>query len=333
MTERTRNIVVGVTTLTGLAGGLCLLLLFGYVPAWLERGYQVRVLLSNASGLTEGSRVRLSGIDIGRVTSVRLRDRAQQGVDVVTLIRRDVRIPQGVQVKAESPLLGGNPSLAFDVEHMSGKPGVKWLPADGTAVIQGESLTLVSQFAGELEAALREPTQQFEKLTQRFARLSHQWNVVGQNLNQMIETRSAQQVDSQEAVANLTTIIARADMRLQELRQVTEGLNRWVNDPQLQQDFVATVANARRLTQRAEGSLHRLEKRYVAVADDLAGLIGVTKMVVDKTRSGQGSVGKLLYDPALYDNFNDALQRLQKAIDESRLLVQKWKAEGLPVQF
>jgi hypothetical protein len=55
--------------------------------------------------------------------------------------------------------------------------------------------------------------------------------------------------------------------------------------------------------------------------------------LADKARKGDGTVGKLLNDPALYQNFNDAAERIQKAVDEMKLLIEKWKAEGVPVQF
>ena len=106
MSEKKVNFIVGVTAIVGLAGMMFLLLMFGHVPSWMESGYEVIVRIDNASGLTQDSRVRLSGIDIGRVTLVRLRGGAQQGVEAVTLIKEDVRVPAGVRVRAESPLLG-----------------------------------------------------------------------------------------------------------------------------------------------------------------------------------------------------------------------------------
>lgn len=333
MSERSRNIIVGVTALAGLAVGLFLLMLFGYVPAWLESGYEVRVHLANASGLTEGSRVRLSGIDIGRVSSVDLLDSSQRDVEVVTLIRTDIRVPRGVRVQAQSPLLGGNPAMAFDVQHLTSSDMDQVLASDGTAMIKGQALTLVSQFAGELEAAIREPAQEFEKLVQRFDRMSEQWTILGENLNQLVESRSVEQVDAQQTKGNLTTLVARADKRLAELKAVIEGIDRWINDPQLREDVWAAAAGARRLTERGHDSLDRLEKKYVAVADDLAGVIGSMRVLTDKARAGDGTVGKLFHDPSLYDNLNDTVTRLQASLDEVRLLVQKWKAEGVPVQF
>jgi len=333
MSERVRNVVVGITALAGLVVGLFLLMLFGYLPAWLEGGYEVHVRMTNASGLTPGSRVRLSGIDIGRVTSVSLLDETHRGVEAVALVREEFRIPQDVQVEAQSPLLGGNPSLALSVEHLSSQQMRQWLATDGTAVIHGEALSLVSQFAGELKTAIRQPTQHFEKLVEQFDQINQQWNRVGKNLNQLLEMRSINQVDAGTAQGNIATMVVRADRRLGELKLVMVGLDRWVNDKQLRDDMAATAANARRLTQTGNESLHRLEKRYMAVADDLTGVIEAVHAVVEQARSGHGTAGKFLFDPSLYDNLNDTVGRFQVSLDEFRLLIQKWKAEGLPVHF
>jgi len=333
MSEKKINLIVGVTALVGLAGTMFLLLLFGHVPTWLESGYEVVVRIDNASGLTEDSRVRLSGIDIGRVTSVYLRGETQQGVEAVTLIHDDVRIPAGVRVRTESPLLGSSPTLAFDVDHLTQQEMAQSLPTDGSAVLEGESLTLMSQFAGHLEAAIHEPAQKFAQLTDNFEQLSAQWTAVGSNLNRLIEVRSVDDVDSGATSANLTTILIRADDRLRQLQTTLDGINQWATDQTLRDDVAATAANARQLTRSLGESVDRLTNRYVAVADDLAGVVETMRVVLDKAQSGQGTIGKLFHDPALYDNLNDSAQRLKKTLDEMQLLVQKWKAEGLPLQF
>ncbi len=333
MTEKTRNIIVGITALCGLAGVMFLLLLFGYAPEWLEGGYEVRVHLDNASGLTQGSRVRLSGIDVGRVTQVNLRDQLQHGVEVVTLIHDGVRIPAGVHVKADSPLLGGNPSLALEVGHLDRQEMQQLLPTDGHAVIRGQSLTLVSQFTGELQAAIEEPAQRFEQMADRFDLLSQEWTVVGQNLNRLIEHRSIERVDAGLTSGNLTTVLDRTDQRLREIKQLLEALSQWANNTQLREDVASTIANANQVVQKLSDGIEALEGRYVAVADGLSGAIGSIRQILNQATDGAGSVGKLFYDPSLYDNLNDSAQRLETALDEFRLMVQKWKAEGLPVQF
>ena len=79
--------------------------------------------------------------------------------------------------------------------------------------------------------------------------------------------------------------------------------------------------------------MHQLAQRYAGVADDLVGVIGSARAVIDKARTGSGTIGKLFHDPSLYENLNDTVDRVQQSLDEFRLLVQKWKAEGMPVQF
>jgi len=335
MQEKTRNIIVGITALAGLAGVLILLLLFGYVPAFLEGGYVLRVQLSNASGLTQGSRVHMSGIDIGRVTEVYLKDPSQHGVEVATLIRDDVRVPSRAHVQAESPLIGGNPTLAFRVDHLTDDLLRRWLPSDGSAVIQGKSLTLVSQFTGEIQAAIAEPTRRFNLIADQIEHLSKEWTKVGKNLNNLIGAQAGDPTDPQggSPLSPLAGVLTQANQRLSELQVVIDGMNRWVNDEQLRENVVATTTDARKLVHSLGKSVHRLEKRFTATADDLSGMIGSVRTLVDQARSGEGTIGKLFNDSAVYDNLNDAAQRLEKTLDEFRLLAEKWKAEGLPVQF
>jgi hypothetical protein len=44
-------------------------------------------------------------------------------------------------------------------------------------------------------------------------------------------------------------------------------------------------------------------------------------------------VGKLLQDPKLYNNLNDAAVRLGQAIDEVKNLLEKVRKEGLPLKY
>jgi phospholipid/cholesterol/gamma-HCH transport system substrate-binding protein len=57
-----------------------------------EKGYPLKVVFSQVSGLKEGNVVRYAGVDIGRVTAVRTTD---EGVEVLTRINPGVKIPEG----------------------------------------------------------------------------------------------------------------------------------------------------------------------------------------------------------------------------------------------
>ena len=102
MTERGRNLAVGATTLGALVGLVLLLLLFGYVPEFFKGGYFVTVHMPDAGDLNVGSSVQLSGIDVGEVDSIDLRQPAGSGVDVIARIEEHIRLPQNVSAQIQS---------------------------------------------------------------------------------------------------------------------------------------------------------------------------------------------------------------------------------------
>jgi hypothetical protein len=50
-------------------------------------------------------------------------------------------------------------------------------------------------------------------------------------------------------------------------------------------------------------------------------------------RSGDGTVGKLVKDPALYDGLADAAKRLDEALAKVNLLLDKIREEGIDVDL
>lgn len=332
MDERRRNIVVGLTTVAGVIGLVALLMLFGYLPGFLERGYLIRVELPRAAGIHPDSRVRYSGIDIGSVESVRLQEPPETGVVVTARINPGVRIPRQARASVVSQLLGGGASLDFSlVEPLP--PDAQYLPTDNTAIVDGDIPDLASTLAQELRDALEEPVANLERVSTQFEQLSREWTQVGANVNRLLEARDPAAVDAGEMAGNVATIVARLDQRLAELRTVLAGVNAYVADEQLRDDIRQTAANAREITASVDQNLETLVEHYVAVADDLSQTLAMMRATVEQARQPDGTLGKLLADPQLYNNLNDAAQRLQQAIDEARLLVEKWKSEGLPVQF
>ncbi len=347
MSESKRNILVGLMSIAGLGCLGVILLLFGYTPQWLENGYVVSVELNQAAGLTPGSRIKLSGIDIGRVWSIRLQNPPNRGVLVEALIDDDIALPEAARIGVEAPILGGSPSLAFHIGVLDDEQLNRTLATDGSARVQGTVPSLATKFAEEMKAALAEPFMRFEQFSDR-------WTRVADHLIELTEPRSPTEVDAGRATGNLHTILARTDARLTELKQTIGHADAWLTDEQLQSDVRAAAARsaaamqkldhaadrarqfidgATRLVVGTDKHLGSLTKRYIAVADDMGRALGKLQNVLDKADAGQGSMGKVLNDPALYNNLNDTLQRMIAAIKEMQLLIEKWKKEGVPVQL
>lgn len=318
MTESSRNFAVGLTAIAGVVGLCFLVVLFGYVPGFIESNYTVTVHLPTAGGLNQANRVTLSGLDIGRVESVMLGGRERNGVVVRLAIRDDVTIPKDARVGVAGQLFSGASTLAFDTTGLSPEQLDDTLPTDGSAVLTGE----VRSFTSAFSEALAQPTRDLTRITDSFEKLSDEWRSVGQSLNAMLEQRDLAAVERGELDANLTTILQHADQDLVELKKTLAGINGLLTDEKLIGDVKATAAGAAALTQK-----------YAHVADELAAAVAAMTRTIEQARAGEGTVGRLMADPALYNNLNDAAQRLSTALREVNELLVKLKNEGLPLKF
>ncbi|MEX0774847.1 MAG: MlaD family protein [Phycisphaeraceae bacterium] len=353
MKEQSRNFIVGLTTLAGCIGLAFLLVLFGYLPGWVRGGYQIQVVLKDASGLNDGSRVRLNGIAIGVVKSVQLQVN-DRGIGVVALATIDHQfdIPRGAVATVDRSILGGSPTLAFyatgiDPQAPDYQQRMQPLPKDGSATIVASEQSMMDQFTSQIQATLAGPAKSLQSAADDFKNLSAEWTEVGKNVRLLTEPRDIQAVNRGEIQGNLTTTLARADQRLKELQVSVDAFNQIIGDRELIENMRKTAANAAQFTDhlnttaekvdgfidQTQADLGTLTKQYVKVASDMSGAIGSMRQAIDQARQGDGTVGKLINDPALYNNLNDAAQRLNAALTEFKLLMQKFQKEGLPVKF
>lgn len=339
MTERNRNIAVGTTAIIGLAGLAMMMVLFGYAPSWARRGYQLRIEMPQTGGLNTGDRVYYKGIDIGLVTEIGFQDHTDDGVYALALIEKAHPLPaDAVAVIQPGGLLGGGAGLQIETDPTA--PNAPTLPTDGSAIIPGRAVSMLQGAMGDFKQLLDQPLGQLKRVADQLEQLSDQWAQVGRNLNDLTQARTPQDVDQNGRPANLATVLARMDQRLGELKEVLanaqlafEGANQWLHDPKLRRDVSATAANARKLTADLNQHANQLGEQYAKVADDLSAAMEEMRRTVELARTGDGTVGKLLNDPALYDHLDDAAERLNRLLDQANHLLEKLKKEGLPVQL
>ncbi len=324
--------MVGVTVLLALAGLVFLLLIFGYLPRVLQTGYHVQIELDDAASVNPGSRVNLAGIDVGEVETIAFRQPFDGGVLVKARIKDTVDIPTSARVVVERELLGGSSTLKFVVNRNGGAIG-DFLTRDGGAKVMGGAGTLDSAFDG-----FQQMGRDFGQMGEDFARLSDEWSGVGAKVNAFLAGETSAQTPGPLGAA--VRVVTQMEERLVQVESMVAGLDRLVNDPQLREDIAATGVNARKLTADASAglaqaarSVEEVKARALAAVDDMADVLSEAQAMVAKANRGQGTLGKTLNDPALYDNFNDAVLRIGTAADRLSLLLDKWKAEGVPISF
>jgi hypothetical protein len=69
------------------------------------------------------------------------------------------------------------------------------------------------------------------------------------------------------------------------------------------------------------------------VADSLSATLEDVRRLTRLASEGQGTVAQMLNNPDLYNSMTDAAQRLERALTEAQLLIEKYKAEGVPIHF
>lgn len=340
MSNRTRDIIVGLTAIGGILGVAALMFFFGYIPKILEPGYIVKIHFAQAGGLNASSRVILDGVDIGRITQLNLQAPPHRGVIMVAQIREQYNIPKEVEVTIASKLLGGSPALGFYTDKLSNEQMTQYLLKDGSAKLDGELQNMLDDLTAKMQQYMEPALAKLTQVADDFSRLSKQWEQVGANISELTAPRTPQQVDQGKAAANINTLIARADQRMAELKTAIDNINSIIGDKQLKADIQGMVNQATQTAKAiqqtattAQQQAVKITQKIFAVADDLSATITSAKKTIDLAREGNGTVGKLLNDAKLYNNLNDAVGRLNKALDEATLLLQKVKAEGVNINL
>ncbi|MES3630184.1 MAG: MlaD family protein [Longimonas sp.] len=254
----------------------------------LFRGSYILVAdFDNVSGLSSGNPVRLSGVNVGTVESVRLRQ-DDEVVRVRFRVNDDVLIPEGsiAEVKGFSALggvrLGIRPGPASNPPL---QPGSTIETPDGPGII--------------------------DQLTQRGPEITSQADTAITNtarLTQALAQQMEEGGDLQQTLASLRTVSA-------NLESVTDGeeetLRRTIQNLEgLTADLHAfTSENADTLgvtVQRVNRSLDRLEQNLANLERTTSALGAISEQI----ESGEGTLGRLANDPSLYNNIDSVTVRL-----------------------
>jgi phospholipid/cholesterol/gamma-HCH transport system substrate-binding protein len=339
MSERVRNIAVGITVLVALAllGGM--VLIFAGMPSLFKGGYVLRIHLDASYDLAAGDSVYLSGIRVGTITDVGFANLQApgEGIVVTAKIDPDIRLPGNSKAVVYTRGFTGkgylqlNPEGPYPVDQQGHL--VAFLPADGSAYLVGENLGS-GLIPDEFRAALRNVA-----------------DLAG-NLNRLIAptptTAAATGAASQAAPArtSLSDTVAKLNRALDSITQV-------VGDPQNQQNIRSGLVNlsqaaqqasaameslkafaeqARQTAANSSGQIDTLMQRLIADAEGLARLMATLNQTAMKIDQGQGTAGKLLNDPQLYNNLSEATAQLNRLVLQMQLLIESWQKEGVGVK-
>ncbi|HVV01216.1 MAG TPA: MlaD family protein [Verrucomicrobiae bacterium] len=273
-----------------------------------RRGYHLNAEFSNIQDLKVGDRVKIAGVEVGRVEKISL-DETNNKVRVNMKLRKDVIVRTDSIATVKFTGLMGQNFVGIDFGTPGAPPAV-----DGSFLTTAEQpdfsammqkidsvatgvQNLTKSFTGEKIDNLLGPFTDFlkanrEPLTktiQNFEAISSQVRSGQGSVGKLIYDNALYNT-ALTTVSNLQDTAEQAKMTLADAREVMDNAKRGqgtigklLTDDKLYNEATATMSNARQ--------------------------------ILEKVNHGEGSVGKLVNDQEFYRNAKLTLQKLDKATE------------------
>ena len=345
MREKTRNFLVGLTVIVALVLFCGMIVIFRELPGFMRLGYEVRAVFPDSGGISPGSDIVLAGMRIGRVAEVKFTDDdPRKGVTFLLVIKRRYRIPGDVNPYICGRGLAGGAVL--ELRSDGREPGatrgqrMQWLPQDEVATLyppedtpSGPPSIIPADLTRDVRAAMQSFTKLAEGLntfitppdgtpTTRPANL----HVTMAKLDRAMDAVNAilGDKDSQD---NIKGAFAGMKAAADATRQTMEEMRVLASE---------TRASVGKITTRATATAARFDKlagRLVEDADHLGKLLTALSKAAGKLSTDEGTAGKLLTDPKLYNDLLDTAAQLKAALTDLRELLQQWKSRGLTIKM
>ena len=265
--------------------------LFTLTDAALFRGrYIVRTVVTDAGGIRRGDPVQMRGVNIGRVTSFRI---APEGVAVSLEIDNQYPIPSDSKVELRSSsLLGGMVANII--------PGTSTRNARGGLVLPGSVGKGIFDQIDELQSSAGKALVRVQSLLdEKTIQNVHEG---GDDLRKLMRQLNEVATEQRGEFAALTG----------SLRHTAEALEKTATGPEI------------------DRSVKRIDV-VTAKLDSIASVLDRTarsaESILARIDRGEGSLGKLTKDDALYNNASEAAATMKKAAEEFARLAADVRAE------
>lgn len=338
MKTYTRDILTGLTAIAGLLGLATMLMLFGELRGLTEKTYTFNLRLDSARGLLSGGPVTLNGVRSGTIAEVRNAADPLRGVEVTVQIRHGVQIPESFEVHIDKGLIGDATLELTPIDN----PALAGRFVKPDQVLERKAMTMMDDIAGQLAdplSAIRQTAKNLDTLTVTY-------DEVGKRVNALLEPRTTADVAA-GSPPNVPSTLARID-------SAVANADSWLGDAELQTDAKGLVKQASTVLADASDAVQQwrttgqsIDQQVTKAGDRLADTssrLNASLETIDETarearqtmrtlNSGQGTLGMLLVNPDLYRSLQSAAERLERTLVEAQLLIEKYRKEGVPIQF
>ncbi len=300
---------LGVFVALALIAGVLVLELGGGMDR-LRRGTRIHALFQTAKELKVGDRVKMAGVEVGRVEGIAL---TNGRVQVTMKLRPSHPVNTECVASIEFTGLMGQNFVGLDF----GRPGAERVQNDTflETVEQADFASLVTK--------LSSVATNVENLTKNFAGDEIQ-NLASSVMSFFKDNRDSLRVSLQN-ISNITTQVSAGqgtvgrllydDTLYASTLSAVTNLNQ--NLSQTSDEIRSAVADARKIVtdiNAGQGTVGKLVRDDTFYNDATASMTNL-KEILQKINRGDGSVGKLINDDSFLKNAKLTLQKLDKATE------------------
>ena len=264
-----------------------------------SRGKHVSALFDTVQDLKVGDRVKMAGVEIGRVDKIEIAD---EKVSVTMKLKLDANVKTDSKAVIKFTGLMGQNFVAVSF----GAPGSP--AADEGAVLQTEEQPDVSAIMAKLDSAAGG----IQNLTKSFTGDKID-NLLGP-LTDFIKQNSAPITATIANVKNVSSQIAAGQGTIGKMIYDDALYNTALSTVSNLQDTATSIQSVVSNVSAGQGTIGKLltdETLYHATTSSMTNL----NSILIKVNQGQGTVGKLVNDQDFYKNAKLSLQKLDKAAD------------------
>jgi len=332
---------VGLTVVLACITLGVLLFLMSGTTGLFTRKIVLKTYFDNAGGLRQGASVRLNGVDVGNVTSIRVvPDKDKQltpvevGMKVSTKysfnLRRDSVASLSTAGVLGETYIDIDSSQAIGPVAQSGDTLPTQVHPDFNQVVRSSQSTLQNMDAllkradrilafaesgkGSLGKLIYDPT-----LYDRFSATVSEFKGIVDQIGKG-QGSLGQLVSRNDAYDRVMSILDKLNGIADDLQQGKGSAGKLLKDPALYNNANDTIANAKKLTEdinAGKGTLGKLTKDE-ELARKLDNTISKLSAITTALEAGQGTAGKLLKDEALYNNTDKILLETRELIKSIR---------------
>ena len=263
---------------------------------------QVKILFDNVAGLDEKSAVRVAGVRKGKVTKVRLLDNGK--AEVTLDIDDDVPLRSNASAHVANLGLLGEKYIELD----PGSPNMPKTSPDATVTLRGTQPASIDDVTSQVSAIATDVKAITESMRHAVGGPAGQQRLeeIVDNVRQITtEMRSLIASNRQTVDATLTNFRAISGDLRDEIPKLAASIDRVANQ------LGGTVGENREDIRKIVANLKVLSAELKTSTDNANSITGQVK-------SGQGTVGKLIYDEEAYTRLNSALGSVESGVNELR---------------